>query len=679
MIVPTQSVDLAVRADSSSSSSKASESNSCKGKNANSSACEKPVNEDGLEIGLGVGIPVFVILCILGFFVLKNYRKNKRESLERDPDFDENGEATALPDFPVFTKEDPFAGPQRGYPMMGANRSAQELSKFSTRNMDEGYDGFVLPYHHETGSKASLDEYAKQLMDKTDFRRDSAVHSRTYSHMNPGSLRESPQKSQLGATYTAGQNEPVGRLTHTDFGHANASSTLLGEDKFYNTQETFEDSQNGFDVKYENEPQMADDGIESVKDFSDSDNDETESEETVREERRIPSFDVSSPFDDRHDISTPDEDADAEDAAANTTAKTDTTADSADAPQGSKFVGAPEEADISGVSDASVAANTSGLSLKKSPRVSTLNAMKEDDENMSKEQEEQLARMKSVYQVYFDRSNSVKSEAHGGSFQPDTSQPLPQIDGLNKVNATLNADTDYAKRHTTASSVYDAVPVFPDEAEESSNAHPNGQRYPPQNGHPVQKGSYRAQNGYPQYPNGSNASPNGHPGYSNGSPSAYPGQTSPEETDSVPAELPPLKSLPHASDIRHSTIETFTDYVPRGKVTSPSLRFDSESTFSSPATKSTATFGPASGVPPVLHNPSTDSVPSPSQLARTSVVMLNPVSEIAPLRKYKPAGSLPSGPGSPSLASHNEWATSSDDLIPANRKSAVRRMMNTNF
>jgi len=68
-------------------------------------------------------------------------------------------------------------------------------------------------------------------------------------------------------------------------------------------------------------------------------------------------------------------------------------------------------------------------------------------------------------------------------------------------------------------------------------------------------------------------------------------------------------------------------------------------------------------------------------LARTSVVMLNPVSEITPLRKFKPAGSLPSGVPSqaPYYQNSDELAHSNDDLIPGNRKSAVRRMMNTNF
>lgn len=67
-------------------------------------------------------------------------------------------------------------------------------------------------------------------------------------------------------------------------------------------------------------------------------------------------------------------------------------------------------------------------------------------------------------------------------------------------------------------------------------------------------------------------------------------------------------------------------------------------------------------------------------------MMINPT-EITQLRKFKPAGSLPSGSSSspmnvstPSFnAGQSSYGASENDLIPGNRKSDVRRMMNSNF
>ena len=48
--------------------------------NDSEGSCQKPVNDDSLTIGLAIGIPVFVILCVLSFFLFRNYRKGKKES-----------------------------------------------------------------------------------------------------------------------------------------------------------------------------------------------------------------------------------------------------------------------------------------------------------------------------------------------------------------------------------------------------------------------------------------------------------------------------------------------------------------------------------------------------------------------------------------------------------------------
>lgn len=714
---------LVERATSSSSSSSSSSSLDCKGKDKDKSACQKPTNENALEIGLGVGIPVALILCVLGFFLYKNYRKDKKESMEHDPDFDENGDSTALPDFPAFTKEDPFAnrnsvnmfGQNGGYPMMNMpnSKSANDLGSLLTRGNNDPYvDGFFLPYQHQTGSKASLDEYAKQIIDQTGpHHRTNSMYSRTLG-TQPESTRVSPQKSTLRQVDSA-LAAPVGKLQSGDYTKLdNNSNSLL----FYNTKEHFDLSDgtsgetsktlgNQFDVEYENELTPAintslnqkaklahvhsdgpdSDGVESVDtDVSDdvyprhatSKSALKRGNDTQDEtQQSVPTFNVQSPFEDQEfesQFDTTGEDLQLPARVHPPVERTDGDFDfSNDSFENDKV----ESPDRSG--------GSKGKSIKKSPRMSAFNMLKNvsDDEDegeiplentqMTADQEEELARMKSVYKVYFDRANSMKSEhgeATNRTFQADPSAPLPALDvDRLKINDQLRGDTNYDKRKTTTSSIYEENPLYGENGTRIV-IHPHQQfNAPPPNDFAAQQQYYAQQN-------------------------SYLSQQSPDLT-LPPQDLPPLKSLPHPSDFRHSTIETFTDYQPRAKITSPSLKNQHgyfEPTIesnSSPYMSSQGSFAsPTSPVmgelPPTLRKGSGSSAkPSPSQLARTSVVMLNPVSEITPLRKFKPAGSLPSGVPSqaPYYQNSDELAHSNDDLIPGNRKSAVRRMMNTNF
>ena len=70
-------------------------------------------------------------------------------------------------------------------------------------------------------------------------------------------------------------------------------------------------------------------------------------------------------------------------------------------------------------------------------------------------------------------------------------------------------------------------------------------------------------------------------------------------------------------------------------------------------------------------SPSTN-VPSASQMARSSVVMLNPVTEITKQRKFKPAGSIPRINNNPRPGyqqfGHSDLNGPESDLLPGNRK-----------
>ena len=190
--------------------------------------------------------------------------------------------------------------------------------------------------------------------------------------------------------------------------------------------------------------------------------------------------------------------------------------------------------------------------------------------------------------------------------------------------------------------------------------------------------------------------------------------------------LPPLQQLRHPSDLRKSTIQTFTDFKPRHKnqnVTSPPMGkqpfvpIESDgvwtSPISSPAMQSQASFQShqqqqqnhqqsqngqqdyfsqqnyAPQQQQMHHQqqqqqqqqqqPHVKAVPSATQLSRSSVVMLNPVTEITKSRKFKPAGSYPSNANLHAQFGHGDLNGPENDLLPGNRKSDVRRMMNSNF
>lgn len=755
-MAPPPTITLERRATSTSSLSSSSTSLDCDGKDKNSDACEKPATENGLEIGLGVGIPVFLIACVLGFFVWKNYRKNKLESMEHDPDFDENGEATALPDFPAFTKEDPFAnrhlsnqfGRYSNYPMMGQNRSANDLRSTLTRGGDDGYvDGFMLPYHHQIGSKASLDEYAKQIIKESHTQnRVNSVYSRQLSQLShaPGSTRVSPLKKLVNGSQQQ-LRAPVGKLHANDYAKLQSQSTNSLATEFYNTKENFESddtsgetlkgSGNQFDVEYENEllpaintlhavraklglsreesddvVSVPDSDVESVPDDDDSDDDDAgfqpvsakkvdQSSGTTPPKQipvitlKLPSFEVQSPFEDVHQLQ-PEETEESEEKlqlpvhvrpGERSDGDFDFSNDHVDETNSISDESTHDPDQTMESKDSNRDTSSKDSKLARSPRMSAFNMLKNvsDDEDeevpvepevMSPDQEEELARMKSVYKVYFDRANSMKSvqtvqtEDGARQFQADPSQPLPAIDVDNlKINDELRGDTNYDKRKTTTSSIYEENPLFQDQRDRIV-IHPHQQFNAPPNNQFAQN-EYYAQQQYMQSQNAQNL------------------QIGQLEQDEAPQELRPLKSLPHASDIRNSTIETFTDYQPRAKMTLPSLRlntqFENGEQTTSPYMSSQASFAsPTSAntgdLPPMIRNNSGQSAkPSASQLSRTSVVMLDPVSEITTLRKFKPAGSL-SGVA-PVYHQNDELAHSNDDLIPGNRKSQVRRMMNTNF
>lgn len=764
-----------------------------------SSQCQKPVSTDSLTVGLAVGIPVALIILVLGFFLFKNYRKDKKESLEHDPDFDENGEATALPDFPnlKYTMEDPFHN-RNSVRFPNANKSSASLAPSTMTKEDLYIDNFVLPYQHQTGSKVSLDEYARHLGSGPAFggtpRSSSFFGNRTrnssFSNINNldvAGRNGSPQKSNLKTEVLNANKDddddlnekietksPLKSIKNSKSGTKytnipNDSTASFNPEHFYNANDTLNDSSTDvsdnsasrniekFAINYENESESALNQTKELErkgsihpeptiiDNSNLENFHSPIKASIHQRQLLkmlnksagmpaPNIDmgVESPFEDKFEINRkpptpgsamknsnssspnmPDPDigqdseieGEGENEAFNFSSNNDDekadkhTIDSKSMTNGQDDNVTTTETTpgSNNVSAPNNSSNRKSIGLNQFNLLS--NDSDDDDEEeknidnkpLSPEQDEELKRMKSIYKVYFDRSNTVKTKNGGdeaGTFEHDTSNPLPDLQDPNasydhlKINKDLKGDTNYDKRMTTTSSIYTETPIF---------SHEEQQYY------------YNQQ----QLAND--------PAFYNQFPLAAPNQVYPypqQQQPPKPKNLPPLRSLPTASDIRQSTIQTYTDFQPRAKniVTSPTgkqpfVPIENDGVWTSPVTSPVAgsqssfqTFGnqqptsPNSGYVPPLPNAQAGPgapkvIPSASQLARSSVVMLNPVTEITKQRKFKPAGSLPSGAPivSPNMYQYqqpqfNESVSATDnDLIPGSRKSDVRRMMNTNF
>ena len=700
-------------------------------KHSKSNLCQKPVSSNALTITLAVVVPTVIVCIVLGYFLFRNYRKNKKEELEHDPDFDENGEATALPDLPnhKYEMEDPFHNrnsvryPQ---PVMNEKFNRSSTSLAHTVKTDP-YLNHVLPFHHQINSKASLDDYARHLGEISGFDQTTSIRSSAFaggsrmsslSYATPSHhmTNTSPQKSQLRTELSAVDYAPksptkqVGAKKYTNIPNHSTSSFNKERERKQEVSdlESVSDSEDGFEdsnlsasqgannekflVVYENEsipalktsthhPEPTVDHVSAVNnvvsnmDRSPFDNagDETvNTTHTMESKLQIDNEPIEGDFDFSTENTTQDPD--------NSHLDPDNSASHLD----------PHHLDSQGKDTA----------RSKSPRISAFNLLKNDsddeDENADKlnsDQEEELKRMKSVYRVYFDGDKQAEDKG----FQPDSSKPLPEIgpsvhnvrDEQVRINKDLKVNTDYDKRMTTTSSIYtEAVPLH------SVNVNQQDYNQQDYNQQDYNQQDYNQPNEYYQQQQ-----------------EQYYYQQQHQQDQNQPVHpdqpLAPLRLLRNASDIRKSTIQTYTDFHPRQKnpANSPTQQrqlyspVENTSSWSSPLSSPVINSNPSMSLnlqqqPPQqqqsyfpAQNPAQNgTVPSATQLSRSSVVMINPT-EITQLRKFKPAGSLPSGssssPMNGSTASFNavqsSYGASENDLIPGNRKSDVRRMMNTNF
>ncbi|RLV92233.1 hypothetical protein JA1_003294 [Spathaspora sp. JA1] len=636
MHTPTITLDIR----SSKTSDEPSSSDYCK-THKDSDMCQKPVSNDVLTIVLSIILPLTAITCVLGYFLYRNYRKDKKESMEHDPDFDENGEATALPDFPElksYGNQNPFNNNNR-YPMDQQFRNPQyqqyqrqpdAYSNYSEKLQSPDPYTFVLPYQHQTGSKVSLDDYARNLGDSQGYntsvssttqlnqvnqydhssnnssnmynngvvsttppRRSNLYmeHSRTPSdpvsptrnnmHENPDRGMHYNNVAQPGMNYdnVAPQGMHYGNATHPGMHYDNSrrpfnqdtpmvapniqddsySMTSLTFDKRMDTPET-NVSIPQIVIQDENAYRLA----KSRSDRSSSPFD-TDSETREKQHSNETESTKTSPFEETHPKR--------------------------------NF---PQENSAEDTFDFSQSDRILDDSHMNNSTVSNMgNIENEQGVIYAEEQEEQIKRMKSVYNVYFDPEVTMHDQELA---------PLPQI----HYNELRDNNHDHA-RYSTSSSVYD-------------NQTEIGYQ------HQYQPGPARE----------------------------YPTAIRPQQ------RLPPLKPIPNASEIRKSTLETYTNYQP--KSSSPQLRHYVSS--NDGELNDAGYFSPPQQHSPKFNGP----VPSASQVARNSVVMTDPAVEISKSRKFKPAGS--SFPQSGSMNFGESRFDQDNDFVPGSRRSDVRRILN---
>ncbi|KAI5962081.1 uncharacterized protein KGF55_003156 [Candida pseudojiufengensis] len=755
----TPSVDIFERASKTSDDSESS-SDYCKD-HPKDDQCEKPVSDNSLTIALSIVLPIVAILCVLGFFVYKNYRKNKKEEMDKDPDFYENGDGTALPDFNIkhYSKDDenPFHNRNSArYPMEQINKGYvnynisernndnYSFNNFGNKSQDPYLDSFVLPYQHQTGSKLSLDEYGKNLGDSQGYRVSTSIrtrsnsatldnlmksnsninsrnHSRTQSksHSRNPSSQISPMKKVQGKQYTNIPNESDPDLQHA--GAPDVSNVVeedFGSDDSGIISPTGETS---YGVTYENESDMAINKAIPQIVIHDQDDEDEKVNDNVNDTTEVHTSSDESPFDEDEKIHH------TKDTTLDTVIKHDKNQQQQQQEQEQRSLGDDDE-DFDFNND-----SKQSKPISKSPRMSAFNLLKNDSDNededeeldnLTPQQQEEIKRMKSVYKVYFDKDNNENGEA-SRSFEIDENYPLPQkindqlaIDASydkdnnengeasrsfeidenyplpQKINDQLAIDASYDKRYSNTSSVY----IDSEEAQQYQQY--QQQQYQQQ----LQQQYYHQFNQQYQQEYGSPVDPQLYQYYQQEQYDYYQRQQQQRRPN---RPLPPLQKLRHPADLRKSTLETYTDFTPHHKnqtVMSPPIGKQPfvpiendgvwTSPINSPTLQSQASFQNQS---PQLYQHSQQgdyfphqqqpqqhqhtTVPSATQLARSSVVMLNPVTEITKTRKFKPAGSLPSNPNSNHLYNfgHSDLNGPENDLLPGNRKSDVRRMMNTNF
>ncbi|KAG7664512.1 uncharacterized protein J8A68_001963 [[Candida] subhashii] len=609
---------LEIRADSSSSEDRNNPTSSdyCE-YHKDSNLCEKPVSSNTLIIAISIVLPLVLIACVLGYFLYRNYRKDKKESMEHDPDFDENGEATAIPDV-YFGGVNPFQSGYENQSVLGQYKQqhpppprqmqqnlASQYSPYGQLPTQQATNlpppkadpyGFILPYTHQTGSKSSLDDYTRSFYDLQGYTTPSSASI----HQLDQSAVRSPTKSNL--RYEK-------RLESTE----NLNST-----KPYSEQYSMEDlSSTGEKSDHR--------GLEKEEQFHDGDRD---IEKTASADLSDSTDRNISPFEDHETTATYTQENDSQDNFRFSTTDTD-----------------KHDSDATSVPPPT----------KASPRLSRFNLLKNDsdaeddvevdEENqvLSNQQQEELKRMRSVYKVYFEEQNA-SSPGMQQQQQPQQQQQNDQIDSA---------------RFSTASSVYDSIasPRQQHPEEEQIYTQQFNQNYQQHYGQPIDPQLYQ-QVQKQQYANYIQQQR-----HMNRPSHRHRHQHSQQQLQ--PAKIPSRQASREFSP----PLDTVPNATAKYRTKSPPIQMRPYMPFDD--------FQQGTGYYESSYDANSPmSPPSATQVSRNSVVMVNPVTEITKARKFVPAGSLAQNNNGSQHSFGISELEYENDLIPGSRKSDIRRVMN---
>jgi len=351
--------------------------------------CETGSSISTLSICLAVIIPIVFVAIVVGFFAWKAYRRNKKELLEDDdPDF--NGDNIILPDFPEYHPSQVNLVSDHGRPnapfQRGPNGPPQRPGLQSHRSFAHSLDTFSVPH---ADSMNDINKFSRTLgYDYEDFNYPIKKISASPTKSMPGSLNASNRSSfsenskpLTGYANSFNSNDvrrgtPLSNekeLSPVDYtATASATSPELDldiDEKEYITEE---------DPSQWQPTETVARNTENV--FDDS----TQHEQNILHESQNVHNDINSFVESRKSVEEPSRNLEFEE--------------------------------------------MSNLDQQKNTEiVDTLEQVGESDKPLSSEEEERLNRMKSVYNVYFSRGDSVKYPNKGSNFDSENLPALPTI------------------------------------------------------------------------------------------------------------------------------------------------------------------------------------------------------------------------------------------------------------
>lgn len=382
-------------------------SDDCKG---SSQLCQTPENTTNtLAICLAVIIPVVVVACVIAFFMWKNYRKNKKEILEdNDPDF--NADNIMLPEYDYDNQINPNSINMRGPKIAGFSMAAASTDSFGNpfneRNLDPSLAPVRPQLHYQRSnplalpfgnSKEELDRYSKDLgIDFHDF-------NYPVKKMNTPSAPPSASGSRVN-TQPNSRRTSISNLHQTTYANGNTSQLAIPRSEVPMTSPLRKNAAPPNVQKNESEEESDDDTDDSDNDSEndsedDSDSDsENDSEDDSEDDSDSDSSDASSGNSMSHEQTDHNASQSENPFVANTTS-TSPLSSTNDA-----FKRTNQTFSATNVDDADTIVKQGQLQAQPHERAQV--PPTPTDIPLTEEEEEQLNRMKSVYQVYFSRNGS---------------------------------------------------------------------------------------------------------------------------------------------------------------------------------------------------------------------------------------------------------------------------------